>query len=317
MSDTSTQSSRGMKTVVVSAFNYAGFLPACLDGVLAQTEKRFTCIVIDDGSSDGTATVAEAYARRDDRIRVISKPNEGQLSVFNLAADLCGDDDQVFFLDADDVWSPRYLEAVGAAWAGPLQRCDFVFSGCRQDGPDFDHPAIGAGSPPVDLGLSSGVTRAFLCWIGNVTSTLAMHGRLLKRILPYPFFREWRVRADDLLIMGASIAGARKGFVGPDLVYYRQHEQNNFAGKPADNGAEHARILGLERYVTWLCAREFLQRIPSPLLVERELENFRAWHPHNLAPCRPRSALAIQQWPWWRRFTISNRIRRGLREAAR
>lgn len=300
--------------IVISAYNYAEYLPACLDAVLAQTFAHFSCLVVDDGSTDATAAVGEQYALRDPRIRVLAQPNQGQLSVFNAAAELCQDNQWVCFLDADDVWSPRYLETVVAASAGDLKRCDFLFT--RHQSLDPQHLAPATSGEPhklVDLGITSGVTRAFLLWIGNVTSTVSLRGSLLKRILPYPYLAEWRVRADDLLVIGASIAGVRKGWIDAPLVYYRQHGSNNYAGREKQHRGEPDRILALERFVTWICQREALCRVPSPLLVERELANFGLWSPHDLVGCRARSALLIRDWPLLKRFKIYRRIWKELR----
>lgn len=303
--------------VVVSAYNYAAYLPDCLDSVAAQTLSDFRCLVVDDGSTDATAQIAREHASRDPRFEVVSQPNQGQLSVFNLAADRCQSDQWVCFLDADDVWSPRYLETVLAASTSDLSKCDFLFTAhqtkCAQD---VFATRQGWQRERVDVGITSGVTRAFLLWIGNVTSTVSMRGRLLKRILPYPFTEEWRVRADDCLIMGASVAGARKGWIGEPLVYYRQHGDNNFAGNHQAKGQADARILALERFMTWMCQRASLPRTPPPSLVEHELLNYSRWHPHDLVGCNWRSAMIVREWPVWRRLMVYRRIRLAMRAAS-
>ena len=94
-------------SVVVPAFNAARFIDACLDSVAAQTFADWECIVVDDGSQDGSAERAEA--RRDDRFRVLRQTNAGVATARNrgLHAARGG---AVLFLDADDLLHCSALE---------------------------------------------------------------------------------------------------------------------------------------------------------------------------------------------------------------
>lgn len=70
-------------SIVLPTFNRAAMLPAAIESVLAQTFDDFELIVVDDGSTDATAAVAERYAARDRRVRVIRKPNGGLPAALN------------------------------------------------------------------------------------------------------------------------------------------------------------------------------------------------------------------------------------------
>ncbi|HPT97702.1 MAG TPA: glycosyltransferase family A protein, partial [Armatimonadota bacterium] len=54
-------------SIIIPAYNRARFLPECLDSVLAQTFTDWECIVVDDGSTDGTRELVAEYVRRDSR----------------------------------------------------------------------------------------------------------------------------------------------------------------------------------------------------------------------------------------------------------
>lgn len=97
-------------SVIIPAYNAQAFLRATLDSVLAQTYDNLEIIVVDDGSKDETAAIAEAYAARDARIRLVVKPNGGVSSARN-AGIAAARGDYVAFLDADDIWHPEKIAA--------------------------------------------------------------------------------------------------------------------------------------------------------------------------------------------------------------
>jgi glycosyltransferase involved in cell wall biosynthesis len=71
-------------------------------------------IVVDDGSTDGTADAVRPFAERDSRVRLVSKRNEGLAAARNTALGMT-EAPLVCFLDADDMWLPRYLEEMASA----------------------------------------------------------------------------------------------------------------------------------------------------------------------------------------------------------
>jgi len=96
-------------TVVIPAYNAERFIVQALDSVCAQTYGDFEIIVVDDGSTDDTKGVAEAYARRDSRVKVLQQPNQGVGAARNAAIQIARGK-YVAPLDADDIWFPTKLE---------------------------------------------------------------------------------------------------------------------------------------------------------------------------------------------------------------
>ncbi len=62
-------------SIVVLNYNYATYLPLAVDSALAQSHPDVEVVVVDDGSTDGSAAVLDRYA---DRVRVVRKANGGQ-----------------------------------------------------------------------------------------------------------------------------------------------------------------------------------------------------------------------------------------------
>ena len=95
-------------SVIIPAYNAAKTLPSTIESVLSQTCTDYEVFVIDDGSSDDTVRVALRLAAKDDRIRVVSQPNEGVSAARNFGAELAKGR-YLAFLDADDQWAADKL----------------------------------------------------------------------------------------------------------------------------------------------------------------------------------------------------------------
>lgn len=97
-----------LASVILPAYNAARYLPRCLDSLLAQTEKNFEVILVDDGSTDGTGEICDSRAARDRRVRVIHTENGGVSKARNKGLDAAGGK-FVLFCDADDTVSPDWV----------------------------------------------------------------------------------------------------------------------------------------------------------------------------------------------------------------
>ncbi len=110
-------------SIVIPVYNGERFLSQAIESVLQQSSPDWELIVVDDGSTDGTYRIAEAYARQDPRIRVIQQPNSGSCGAArNRGMRECSSESTyVAFLDADDFWYPRALASLLQAMAGSEQ----------------------------------------------------------------------------------------------------------------------------------------------------------------------------------------------------
>jgi glycosyltransferase involved in cell wall biosynthesis len=95
-------------SVVIATHNYGRFLSGAVDSVLGQTYQGFEVIVVDDGSTDNTPQVMEAY-KADPRVRYERIAHQGQPRAKNAGIHLA-QAPVIAFLDADDLWLPSKLE---------------------------------------------------------------------------------------------------------------------------------------------------------------------------------------------------------------
>ena len=98
---------KGLVSVVIPSYNRAYIVGHAIESVLRQTYPNVEVVVIDDGSTDDTARVVQAF---DERVRYIYQPNAG-IAVARNSGITAARGEFIAFLDSDDVWLPWKLEA--------------------------------------------------------------------------------------------------------------------------------------------------------------------------------------------------------------
>ena len=109
-------------SVIIPTYNRAALLSEALDSVFAQRFTDFEVIVADDGSTDGTTDVLQAYR---DRVRVVRQANGGPGAARNLAAKEARGR-YLAFLDSDDRWFPWTLDVYASVVIGAAQSPAFI-----------------------------------------------------------------------------------------------------------------------------------------------------------------------------------------------
>ena len=97
-------------SVVIPTYNRAYCLPATIGSLQAQTYPHWEALVIDDGSSDGTAELMRALSAADPRVRYVPQKNAGVSAARNAGLRIA-DGHWTAFLDSDDAWEPWKLAA--------------------------------------------------------------------------------------------------------------------------------------------------------------------------------------------------------------
>lgn len=90
-------------SIIVPVYNASRYLQECVQNVKLQSFKDWELLLINDGSSDGSAELCDQLASTDSRIRVFHKPNTGVSDTRNHGLDMASGE-YVIFLDADDYW---------------------------------------------------------------------------------------------------------------------------------------------------------------------------------------------------------------------
>lgn len=115
-------------SIIVPTYNVEPYLAECLDSVLGQTLHDIEVICVNDGSTDGSLGILQDYAARDERIRVIDKPNGGYGAAMNDGLD-AATGEYIGIVEPDDYVAldmyARLYEAATAHGALDFVKADF------------------------------------------------------------------------------------------------------------------------------------------------------------------------------------------------
>jgi len=281
--------------VVITSYNYRDFVIEAVESALAQSRKPAQVIVVDDGSTDGSDELLREHFGADERVLLDCGSNGGQLEAFQRGIAHVSTD-VACFLDSDDRWAPDYLARLGELY-DTRRDVDFVFTDMQHFGEE--NKLVGFHRTAVDLGYTAVITYALTRWYGAPTSALSMRTQWARKVLEVPdSFREiWRLSADNCLVFGASVLGARKYYLPTGSVWYRIHGKNGWWSNRSASVAytnrlrsrgligHYARMAGLDESCIELSKLEYKTK-PDPLWAETKRY----------------AALAMRgRAPWWKR----------------
>jgi glycosyltransferase involved in cell wall biosynthesis len=157
----------GLVSVIVPAWNAAGTIDATLRSVRAQTYSPLEIVVVDDGSTDGTASVVEALGADDPRILLIRQTNQGVAAARNAGiAEAKGE--FVAPVDADDLWHPDKIRVQVEAMRMAGAKAGLCCTGVHAI--DADARIVGTYVP--DPGPSALASLCRVNLVGNGSSAL-------------------------------------------------------------------------------------------------------------------------------------------------
>lgn len=103
-------------SIIVPIFNTEKHLHQCLDSISSQSYENFECLLINDGSTDASASICREYVAKDARFRYFEKENGGVSSARNLGIERSGGGGAyITFIDSDDWVEFDYLEVLYSA----------------------------------------------------------------------------------------------------------------------------------------------------------------------------------------------------------
>jgi len=224
-------------TVLIPCYNGMPYLPESLDSALAQTHRPIEIIVVDDGSSDDSASVIQDYAKRysDRGIQLIRQANAGEPAARNTGI-RAATGDWVAMLDTDDWWEPDKLEKqlAKANQAGP--ECVMVHTGVRAHLPDG---TTGESDLPAAARRTGWCTEALLEPTSIGHPSIMVRRDALNQIGGYD--ESFKQACDIDFYFRLSVVGTF-GFVPEYLLNYRKHAAQMSASQVDQIGYHHRAV---------------------------------------------------------------------------
>lgn len=117
-------------SIIIPVYNSEKYLVCCLEHIINQTYQNIEIILIDDGSKDGSSKICDEYARKDKRIKVIHKQNNGAAAARNTGLDIASGE-YIAFVDSDDyIELNMYQEMMKV---NQQYDCDLVLCDCYKE----------------------------------------------------------------------------------------------------------------------------------------------------------------------------------------
>ncbi len=234
-------------SVVVPSYNHRRFLEQTLGSALA-TQVPIEVVVVDDGSSDGSAELLESWAREEPRLRVFPQANAGAHAALNRGISLCLAD-LVLILNSDDVFLPGRIETLVEAFAADPE---IALAGSWLEVIDTEGKVLGVKEgwrtlpPPWQRpdGLGRFGDPALALLESNYLSTTSNFAFRRSRVGSDPFAALRYAHDWDFAL--ARAAAGKLLFLEQPLLQYRVHPSNTIKeGADAGRGAMHFEILWL------------------------------------------------------------------------
>ncbi len=248
-------------SVIIPVYNTGRYLPRCVDSVLRQSYQKFELILVDDGSTDGSAEVCRKLADADKRIKLVSVQHGGVAAARN-AGLAAASGERVSFVDSDDAVSPHFIEVLSSI----MDRYDSDIAECEWTELSSSRPLIKARNDEVQEKVFSQDEAVYSSFYQE-----RLKNSLCRRLFRAELFRNFKFKEgqvfEDLWAEYPLLMRAKRGvaYTANSYYYYiRRHDSTMGKFKPERTVV--LRILGeLEQRVE-IEAPRFLPAIRSRLL---------------------------------------------------
>lgn len=198
-------------SIIVPVYNAMPYFIECLRSLTAQTLEDIEIIVVDDGSTDGSGTFADALAEVNDTVRVIHQKNAGVSAARNAGLDIARGE-YIGFVDADDVADPELFENLYAA--AVLFSADVVNSGYKSHN-EKDNSSIPT-APSFELGkvLNQEDMKSYAAQMHKTGCFLYVW----RNLFSHQLLEENHIRFDEDISVGEDTLFCMEGFLNAQKV---------------------------------------------------------------------------------------------------
>jgi glycosyltransferase involved in cell wall biosynthesis len=211
----------GLASIIVTAYNQEAFLAETLDSVMSQTYRPIECVVIDDGSSDGTSRVAAKYADHKEpgiTFHHVRQQNQGAQAARNNGVAKCRGE-YIQHLDGDDLLEKEKLKAQVRFLSSEAGRgCDAVYG-------DGNFLVSGKGgfqvAEEIGIGPSEDFVISLLAGRFNPNFSYLCRRSIVQSSGPWD--PALAINQDYEYFLRMACCGARFGYLPAKTGFYRKH----------------------------------------------------------------------------------------------
>jgi glycosyltransferase involved in cell wall biosynthesis len=249
-------------SVIVPLYNTEKYLTKCLDSIERQTYEQLEIIVVDDGSTDGSGAIADRYAERDGRIKVIHKRRNEGLYHARLTGVRAATGEYIGFVDSDDTVSVDYFRSL--LFAAEEAGADITLGRTVEEnerGERYIHNIYHYYSPGKMTGEEA--RRAYWEQEGSCFIFHTVWNKLYRRsIIGDILFEKGKYNEDDYWTYQVFDRAKKVAIVGKPMYNYLQR-----AGSIMGVGYNPRRLEGLQARVLRM---EYLQKYPETADLTRQ-----------------------------------------------
>lgn len=256
-------------STIITCYNQDNFLEEALSSIAKQTYPNWECIIIDDGSTDGSAQIAKEWQKKDPRFLYFYQENQERCAARNAGlSKVTGDFIQ--FLDADDTLHPTKFEESIKCFT--TNECDIVISNFYEINNGKERP------PFCDLTKYDFTYKNILLqW--DIDFNIPIHCFIFsKNILKGLTFKaNLLVKEDWIMWLDVFKKQPKVAFINKPLAMYRLHGQNTSQNKEiVEKNIEIALAYILKNETLYF--DEFFQKIISSYKQRLSKIQNRSWH---------------------------------------
>ena len=274
-------------SVIIPVYNTERYLRECFDSVIGQTFDRIEILLMDDGSTDGSPAICDAYAEKDSRVRVYHRDNRGVSAARNEGIALASGR-FICFADSDDYMAPQMLEKLYTL----IQKHGAQIVCCGR----FDaqtQPTRGRGKQPEER-VISGKEAMRECVVSRMITAYPWDKLFEREVIQSLAFPPLRVGEDAVFVVQALRKAERVAITSEPLYAYRIREDSS-------SGGYHPKMLDL--LTAWETVDAYVKReCPEYPEVMSDILGRRIWA-HFVLADKMNSRGAPAEDPEYRRIT--------------
>lgn len=208
-------------SLIIPVYNSEKYLDRCIESVSNQTYKETEIILVDDGSTDSSSAICDGWAKKDGRIKVVHKSNEGAGLARNSGLDVATGE-YLLFIDSDDYIQPETVEkCIKAALANNSEiilfgRADVLQNGDIKNNQIKTDKFFYEGTEVTEDLLSSLCVRSKGFGFGVVAKMLKMSA---VKDCKVRFCSEREVLSEDALFLAEYFACVKRATIVPEYLY--------------------------------------------------------------------------------------------------